>query len=447
MKNANIVLNRKEELTAIAMLMMRRMEINLAPIDRIVFLRLLICYGGRKISIENLSILAEEIKVNWVRLKKSLGILIERGLCEQIGKSIIRLNKALLPRQIGYQRKGKSLDQKIDTLVKVEEGDDQVQESNEEKTVRLIADKTEIKSTASKLVARYKRYDFLVHLFSLIFKVQISHKQKNVDQLLALNFKQWLILVNMVLSSDQNGIVFNVGTYELSKWTGMSRNALHHAITELFNMGIIRSKLDGTLNSNLLQSVAPVYSLNLSASIWGDKRIYGNFYLVKFPQEYLSIAQQAFNFIRGLNLKDQFSSESISSDVVLSELESGSKKDYYRIIKSTLSDEIQEEFNFATKFERSFCKYIQLMTPSFRLGQSSLNTESANINRINFMLGYFIHSKICNSSDIEGWLNSPMPVSSMAWFSRYLTKIVLPEQYSILFQDEKKIMLHFKQVK
>lgn len=424
MKKPQKLQYRKKELTSIAMLMLRRMEINLTPIDRIIFLRLLICYGGRKVSIEDLKALAEKVKVNWLTLKKSLDVLIEKGLCKQVGKKVIQLNKVLLPQQVGCQRRGKSFDR-------------QTQELKEDKSAPLSTKNIEIKKTASELVARYTRYDFLAHLFSLIFMVRISHKQKNADELLDLNYKQWLVLANMVLSSDQNGIVFNVGTYELSKWTGMSRNALLHAITELFNMGIIRSKLHGTLNSNLLQSVAPVYCLNLSASIWGEKRIFGNYYLVKFPKEYIPIAQQAFNLINDLTVLDQVNGKSISANAVLTELGCDPGKKIYHIIRSALGDNIREEIYFAANFEKDFGRHMQLMTPSFRLGKSSLNTDNANLSRIIFLLTYYIQSNISNLNNVEAWLNIPMPMSSMMWFKAYLTKIVLPKlQPSITLHQE-----------
>ncbi len=96
MKKPEKMLSRQGELRALAILMLRHMEINLSPIDRIIFLRLLICYGGRRISILDLKALAKEVKVNWLTLKKSLGILVEKGLCEQLEEKVIKLNKVLL---------------------------------------------------------------------------------------------------------------------------------------------------------------------------------------------------------------------------------------------------------------------------------------------------------------------------------------------------------------
>ena len=427
MKTSEKMLNRQGELRAISIIMLRHMEITLLPIDRIIFLRLLICYGGRRISISDLKALAKEVKVNWLTLKKSLDVLVEKGLCERVEEKVIKLNKILLPRQVGYRWSWKPFDQLIIALDKAKEGDQPAVELKENKSAKQSIKKMRFKKTASELVASYPRYDFLEILFGLMFDVKISHKQKNADELLELNYKQWLVLVNMVLSSDANGIIFDVGTYELSKWTGMSRNALQRAIADLFDMGILRSKLDGTLNNNLLNSVAPVYCLNLSAAIWGEKRIFGHYYFLKFPNEYTSIVEQAFNFIQYLAALDQAKKASSSCNSIVNELVKVFDEVIDQTIQSKLGNAIREEFNFVSQFEKNFGQYIQLIIPSFRMGKSSLNTDQANVARIDFFLNYLIQVKISNIGQAEIWLNSPMPRSLIAWFDQYLTKITLPE--------------------
>ena len=427
MKKPEKMLSRQGELRALAILMLRHMEINLSPIDRIIFLRLLICYGGRRISILDLKALAKEVKVNWLTLKKSLGILVEKGLCEQLEEKVIKLNKVLLPRQVGYRWRSGPFNRQSAIFGEKEEVSQGVDALKKDQPVPSSIKNTEIKKTASELVARYPRCDFLEILFGLMFDVKISHKQKNADELLELNYKQWLVLVNMVLSSDANGIVFDVGTYELSKWTGMSRNALQRAIADLFDMGILRSKLDGTLNNNLLNSVAPVHCLNLSAAIWGEKRIFGHYYFLKFPNEYTSIVEQAFNFIQYLAALDQAKKASSSCNSIVNELVKVFDEVIDQTIQSKLGNAIREEFNFVSQFEKNFGQYIQLMTPSFRMGKSSLNTDQANVARIDFFLNYLIQVKISNIGQAEIWLNSPMPRSLIAWFDQYLTKITLPE--------------------
>lgn len=449
MKTPENMLNRQGEIRVISIIMLRHMEITLLPIDRIIFLRLLVCYGGRRISISDLKALAKEVKVNWLTLKKSLDVLVEKGLCDQLEEKVIKLNKVLLPRQVGYRWSWKPSDQLIIALDKAKEGDQPAVELKENKSAKQSIKKMRFKKTASELVASYPRYDFLEILFGLMFDVKISHKQKNADELLELNYKQWLVLVNMVLSSDANGIIFDVGTYELSKWTGMSRNALQRAIAELFDMGILRSKLDGTLNNNLLNSVAPVYCLNLSAAIWGEKRIFGHYYFLKFPNEYTSIVEQAFNFIQYLAALDQAKKASSSCNSIVNELAKVFDEVIDQTIQSKLGNAIREEFNFVSQFEKNFGQYIQLMTPSFRMGKSSLNTDQANVARIDFLLNYLIQVKISNIGQAEIWLNSPMPRSLIEWFDQYLTKITLPEFQSnstSLKENSQVIQIPLKQL-
>ncbi len=436
MKKSKNKLNRQGELRSISILMLRQMETTLSPIDRIIYLRLLVCYGGRKILISDLKALAEDVKVNWLTLKKTLDVLVEKGLCERAEEKVIKLNKVLLPRQVGYQWGGKPSDQLIVALDKAKDSDQSALELKEKKLGKQSIKKMRLKKTASELVASHPRHDFLEVLFGLMFDVKISHKQKNANELLELNYKQWLVLVNMVLSSDSNGIIFDVGTYELSKWTGMSRNALQRAIADLFDMGILRSKLDGTLNNNLLNSVAPVYCLNLSASIWSKKRIFGHYYFLKLPNEYTSVVEQAFNFIQYLAAFDQANKASHPCDSVVKELAKVSDETNYQIIQSKLSYEIREEFNFVSKFEKNFGQYIQLILPSFRMGKSSLNTDQSNVTRIDFLLNYLLQIKISNLDQAQVWGNSPMPRSLLDWFDRNLTKITLPEVKSQLTSCE-----------
>jgi hypothetical protein len=96
-------------------------------------------------------------------------------------------------------------------------------------------------------------------------------------------------------------------------------------------------------------------------------------------------------------------------------------------IQSKLGNAIREEFNFVSKFEENFGQYIQLMIPRFRMGKSLLNTDQANVARIDFLLNYSIQLMISNLGQAEIWLSSPMPMSLIGRFDQYLTKIRLPE--------------------
>jgi len=170
-----------------------------------------------------------------------------------------------------------------------------------------------------------------------------------------------------------------------------------------------------------------VYCLNLSAAIWGVKRIFGHYYFLKFPNEYTSIVEQAFNFIQYLAALDQAKKASSSCNSIVHELAKVFDEVIDQTIQSKLGNAIREEFNFVSQFEKNFGQYIQLMIPSFRMGKSSLNTDQANVARIDFFLNYLIQVKISNIGQAEIWLRSPMPRPLIAWFDQYLTKIKLPE--------------------
>lgn len=75
--------------------------------------------------------LADEVKVNWLTLKKSLDVLVEKGLCERTEEKVIKLNKVLLPRQVGYRWSWKPFDQLSIALDKAKEGDQPAVESKE----------------------------------------------------------------------------------------------------------------------------------------------------------------------------------------------------------------------------------------------------------------------------------------------------------------------------
>jgi predicted transcriptional regulator len=386
MKTYEKSLNRQGELKAIAILMLRHMEINLAPIDRIIFLRLLICYGGRRISLADLKTLAKEVKVNWLTLKKSLKALVEKGLCEQVDEKSFKLNKGLLPRQVGYRWRWTPSDRLIVTLEKAKEGDQSTAELKENKSAKKSHKIIGGKKTASELVARYPRYDFLEILFGLIFDVKISHKQKNADQLLELNYKQWLVLVNMVLSSDSNGVVLNVGTYELSNWTGMSRNALQRAIAELLSMGILRTKLDGTLNNVYLSFVSAIYFLNLSHAIWGEKRIFGRYLIFNRPQQ-TTILKQLLESVDRWDPNEPLSKFKTTEFILNRNKTSDSVENAY-ILESneySIPNILQTGEIFNTKFHQEF-----QLSRSHASEQKELllNTEELNFKRLEYMFCY-----------------------------------------------------------
>lgn len=379
--------SRDVELRAISILMLEQMESSLLPMERIIFLRFLICYGGRKISIKSLTNLAGKIKVHRLALQKAVKNFLEKGLYEEDGHNYIRIKTKLLSQQVSYKRTGRF----------------------------------EVKKSAHTFVVyRYKRFDFLIKLFDLFFKIRISHKQKDVALLLELNYQQWLVLVNLVMLSDERGIVYHAGTYELSKRTGMSRDALLRAITVLFKLGIIRSKLHGSLNNNLLASNAPIYALNLSASIWGEYCRFGTYYFLKLPNENSSIVKHAFRLIE--------QNETSPSDYIFNEMALINQTKNYQLLKSQLVELIPNQIDFASKQRKKFLQDIQIVQAAFKQSNSLFNSFESNLSRIEFLLQNYLASRIKNLAQGESLATTVMPMDAIHWFSKFIKEIKLDEK-------------------
>ncbi|KRJ22239.1 hypothetical protein APC81_10965 [Acinetobacter baumannii] len=61
---------------------------------------------------------------------------------------------------------------------------------------------------------------FIYKLLTIIYDVRISHKQSQIDELLKIDYKAWLVLFTLVANSDENGVVLRVGMHELGLYTG-----------------------------------------------------------------------------------------------------------------------------------------------------------------------------------------------------------------------------------
>ena len=60
--------------------------------------------------------------------------MVEKGLCEQLEEKVIKLNKVLLPRQVGYRWRGKPFNRPSVVLAKKEESSQRVDEIKKDKT-------------------------------------------------------------------------------------------------------------------------------------------------------------------------------------------------------------------------------------------------------------------------------------------------------------------------
>ncbi|MHA3116444.1 hypothetical protein E0H86_11050 [Acinetobacter sp. ANC 4635] len=377
------------KLAYLGMQILERLDSSLTALERIIFLRFLLCYGSARIPKKDLKMIAERIDIRLPTFKKTVAVLLEKGgLCD-VGNGQIRISTGVL----------KSA---------------------------LTATKIVFRSGVawSNLKNLLPRVDFLVQLFRLLFQIRISHKQKNANQLLKLNYQQWLVLLNMVWRSDCHGVVFEASTHELANHTGMSRDALLRAITALFQCGLLRSKLNGTLNSNLLHSMSAIYFLNLSHPIWQDERRYAEYYIVRFPSGYQSICQQAFNALQSMFEQQNSSTPSSLSNNNIHVLVNEPNHRTYHLAPIHLVDELAVYVQWGKHWDPNFLEHLQLLLSTFKNHHTKLNTVSDNVQRMNFLLHAYLTQKIRNFGQMQEF-PAYADYQMLSWFNRHLRKISL----------------------
>ncbi|WP_111894906.1 hypothetical protein [Acinetobacter sp. MB5] len=369
------------KLPYLGMQVIRRLDSSLTALERIIFLRLLLRYGSARILKKDLKTVAEQIDIRLPIFKKAVAVLLEKAMLYEVENGQIRISIRLL--KLGLTA-----------------------------TKRQIFHAKYARSSPEDVLPRA---DFLVQLFRLLFRIRISHKQKNANQLLMLNYQQWLVLLNMVWRSDRHGVIFEASTHELANHTGLSRDALLRAITGLFEFGILRSKLNGSLNNNLLKSVSAIYFLNLSHPIWQEARIYTDFYLLKLPSTYSRISNQAFNFIEKFVVNRPFRSHqqaALIKKYPIYEFQRENTSDSYTLIKSPLAGWINYYYQAMYKCKPEIAddlRWIQdnFKEPKFKSNNLTdnpdepkeskfklMNSLTDNLERMNFLFhSCFIKSK------------------------------------------------------
>lgn len=378
-------------LAYLGMQILERLDSSLTALERIIFLRFLLRYGLAGIPKKNLKTAAEQIDIRLPAFKKAVAVLLEKGgLCD-VGNGQIRISTGVLKSGL--------------TATKMQMSRSGVAGSN--------------------LKSLLPRVDFLVQLFRLLFQIRISHKQKNANELLKLNYQQWLVLLNMVWRSDYHGVVLEAGTHELVRHTGMSRDALLRAITALFQCGLLRSKLNGTLNSNLLHSMSAIYFLNLSHPIWQDKCRYAEYYIVRFPSDYQSICQQAFNALRSMFEQQNSSAPSDLSNHNIHALVNEPNHQTYHIAPIPLVEDLAVYVQRGKDWDPNFLEHLQLLLSTFKNHHTKLNTVRDNVQRMNFLLHAYLTQKICNFGQMQEFSASVDYQMLSSWFNRYLQKISL----------------------
>lgn len=383
------------KLLYLCMDLLERLDFSLTSLERIIFLRFLLRYGLNKISKKDLKTVAEKIGIRLPSFKKTIAILLEKGALCDVGDGHFRISMRLLKLVLATSK----------------------------------ARRTYSKFARSNYEVERLKVDFLIQLFHLLFRIRISHKQKNVHQLLQLNYQQWLVLLNMVWRSDHYGVVFEASTHELSNHTGMSRAAILRAITGLFEFGILRTKINGSLNHNLLRSVSAVYFLNLSHPIWGDSRIYADYYILRFPKEYQSVTQQVFRAIQSWLDLNQAPEDLTQSDIGINVLQYNDRAQIYQLKAYPLIEQLASQFSLGIDLDPKFAQYLSLLSPDFKYTGGRLNQVEDNLQRMNLLLqrfwqqyqftarGFVFSAEILSDSKLLWWLGSylrPIQLSSKA---------------------------------
>lgn len=335
-----------KNLSYLSLLYLQRLEFTLSAFERIVFYRLFLIFGYKRFNRRQIKAIALKIDIHHLKLEEVMDVLVKKYTLVDVGQGYLRVNTKYLA-QLNKQEK--------------------------------------IKNRIKKL-RNHPQKDFLLQLFKILFQIKISHKQKNSDQLLEIDFKQWLLLLNLVYISDQCGVVIGVGTHQLSNFTGLSRYALLRSMAHLFKLGMLRSKIDGTLNSNYLNFVSAVYFINLSHPVWKEHQIFGRYLIFSCPPQ-TPILRQLIEVLDGLDPKQPLGkldiTEFIPMDNQISKLKGSAclVQHEENLIQGIL--EIGMQWN--TEFYQEF-KLSSGYTKNKK--KLSLNSNELNLKRLDYIFCY-----------------------------------------------------------
>lgn len=347
----------------IALVYLKGCDTTLSVYERFVFLRLFMSYGYSRIDKKHSQYIAAKIDIHYLKLKPTLENLCVKGALELSNGTQVRINPNLIRNYLNsdfhkFRRSG-------------------------------------------VIGAHYPRFDFILRLFELLSVVRVSHKQKKQKQLREINFKQWLVLLHLVMNSDDNGVVFNAGTHELSTFTGLDRHSILRAITKLFKLGILRSKLDGSLNNSYLRSVASVYFLNLSHNIWGESKVFSSFYLLNFPEPSSNVGK-LIDYCTDIN---NWVEEKVVHQI--SEFKFDSENKDYRSRLSKIESYIYEKCCVSFGYDPEFNSAFDLIGQKASGSSLKSNTYIENLRRVEFYFQYIAtqlsvtHLKYLNLSNLN----------------------------------------------
>lgn len=164
-------------------------------------------------------------------------------------------------------------------------------------------------------------FRFITEVLVRSDEILVSNKQKNNQSFQEMIANDFMVLICLLYYSDRCGIVMLCGTPDIIKFTGLSKVNIYKSKAKLKKYGFIRSHVHGTINNTILDSSAPVYCLNLSHHFFGEKAIYGNFYITQFKADHIlefKDAYNQFNFVRTFDLNLETESSFAEHDLISS---------------------------------------------------------------------------------------------------------------------------------
>lgn len=331
--------------TATAIVIFRRLDYSLGPLDRFVFFRLWLKYADQQIDMSTPHTLAKEIGIHSVKLKSSVQLLIDKGILECISDNRIKAANIL-------------------------------NSQHDLRYIHHIMRQLETQKNNGQL------FFFIHKLLSIIYEVRISHKQSEICKLLNIDYKSWLVLFCLVVHSDGGGIVLKVGMHELGLCTGMSRHSILRSLDKLFSFGILRSKINGTLDNALLSSTSAIYLINLSHPIWGECAQYRKYFLIKNPSPH-NLLVQALDSLNSLGDSERFLYSEIQTLKYFEDF------NFYQFENDTAAlANYLEAFNFTLGLSDIFAVKMNISKFRSSIRLKTADNQMDNLQRLEFMFKY-----------------------------------------------------------
>lgn len=147
-------------------------------------------------------------------------------------------------------------------------------------------------SASKKIQQSFPLLQFIKILFTNTSEIKVTNKAEIAQLNNFFDFRSCLVLFALLSKSDDFGFVFDCGMPEIMLCTGLTNRAVSRAIKQLKEVGMIRNQANGAIGNSFIQLEAPVYALNLSHAFWGEGAIYGNFYILKYPEPHVFEVQK-----------------------------------------------------------------------------------------------------------------------------------------------------------